>query len=93
VRALLEGLGLGASLIIAIGAQNAFVLRQGLAHEHVLPVVVVCAACDVALIAVGIAGLGTIIAFAQRSGRERSTRRQTTGSPVLCGRRCCSRLA
>lgn len=62
MRALLEGFGLGASLIIAIGAQNAFVLRQGLAHEHVLTVVSVSAACDSALIALGVAGLGTIIA-------------------------------
>jgi len=51
------GLGLGASLIVAIGAQNAFVLRQGLLGEHVGPVVTVCAASDMVLIAAGTAGL------------------------------------
>jgi len=55
------GLATGLSLIIAIGAQNAFVLRQGLAREHVLPVVVVCAVSDLVLIAAGVAGIGTVI--------------------------------
>jgi L-lysine exporter family protein LysE/ArgO len=48
-------------LIVAIGAQNAFVLRQGLRREHVLPVVVTCAVSDLALIAAGIAGLGAVV--------------------------------
>jgi L-lysine exporter family protein LysE/ArgO len=56
----LAGLGLGLSLIVAIGAQNAFLLRQGLRREHVTPVVIVCAASDVALYVVGAAGFGTI---------------------------------
>lgn len=51
----------GLSLIVAIGAQNAFVLRQGLRREHVLPVVLVCAAADALLIGAGIAGLGALI--------------------------------
>jgi len=55
------GFALGASLIIAIGAQNAFVLRQGLRREHVLPVVVTCTLCDVALIALGAAGFGSLV--------------------------------
>ena len=59
--ALVAGLSLGLSLIIAIGAQNAFVLRQGLRREHVLLVVVVCAASDAILIVAGIAGLGALI--------------------------------
>jgi L-lysine exporter family protein LysE/ArgO len=59
--AIAAGLGLGLSLIIAIGAQNAFVLRQGLRREHVLLVVGVCAASDAVLIAAGIAGLGALI--------------------------------
>lgn len=58
--AALAGLGLGFSLIIAIGAQNAFVLRQGLLREHVLPVVLICALSDIALIALGIAGAGAL---------------------------------
>jgi L-lysine exporter family protein LysE/ArgO len=48
-------------LIVAIGAQNAFVLRQGLRREHVLPVVLTCAVSDLMLIAAGIAGLGAVV--------------------------------
>ena len=55
------GLLTGLSLIIAIGAQNAFVLRQGLARQHVLPVVVICALSDLVLILAGVAGIGTVI--------------------------------
>jgi L-lysine exporter family protein LysE/ArgO len=61
---IVAGLGFGLSLIIVIGAQNAFVLRQGLRREHVLPVVGVCAGSDIILIAVGIAGLGTLLELA-----------------------------
>ncbi|PYD01800.1 amino acid transporter [Microbacterium esteraromaticum] len=50
------------SLIIAVGAQNVFVLRQGLRREHVLPVVLICAASDAALVLVGTAGLGFLVA-------------------------------
>ena len=57
----LAGLAAGASLIIAIGAQNAFVLRQGLRREHVLPVVLICIASDGILIALGIAGIGGLV--------------------------------
>ncbi|PZF83252.1 LysE/ArgO family amino acid transporter [Jiangella anatolica] len=49
------------SLIVAIGAQNAFVLRQGVARRHVVPVVAVCAAADALLIGAGIAGLGAAL--------------------------------
>ncbi|MET0768109.1 MAG: LysE family transporter, partial [Aeromicrobium sp.] len=59
-----SGLGFGLSLIIAIGAQNAFVLRQGLRREHVPAVVAVCAVSDAALIAVGVAGLGSLLELA-----------------------------
>ena len=55
------GLLTGLSLIVAIGAQNAFVLRQGLAREHLLPVVVICALSDLVLILAGVAGIGTVI--------------------------------
>ena len=61
LAATLAGLGLGLSLIIAIGAQNVFVLRQGLRREHILAVVLVCAVSDIALITLGIAGLGALI--------------------------------
>lgn len=59
----LAGFGLGLSLIVAIGAQNVFVLRQGLRREHVWLVVALCAAADAALIAAGVSGVG--IAAAQ----------------------------
>ncbi len=55
------GLGLGLSLIVAIGAQNAFVLRQGLRREHVLVVVAICAVSDSVLIVAGVGGLGLLI--------------------------------
>jgi len=57
VSAALAGLGAGLSLIVAIGAQNAFVLRQGLRGEHVGWIVAVCAASDLVLISVGTGGL------------------------------------
>jgi L-lysine exporter family protein LysE/ArgO len=49
------------TLIAAIGAQNAFVLRQGLRGEHVLPVVALCTVSDIVLISAGIAGVGALI--------------------------------
>ncbi len=54
------GFALGFSLILAIGAQNAFVLRQGLRREHVLPVVLVCAISDAVLIVAGVTGFGAL---------------------------------
>ncbi|MDG4832155.1 LysE/ArgO family amino acid transporter [Solwaraspora sp. WMMD1047] len=59
--AVVAGLGFGLSLIVAIGAQNAFVLRQGLRREHVGPVVAVCAVSDAALIVAGVAGVGALV--------------------------------
>ncbi len=56
--AFLQGFAASAALIVAIGAQNAFVLRQGLARAQVLPVVLVCALSDALLISLGVAGLG-----------------------------------
>ncbi len=60
------GLALGATLIIAIGAQNAFVLRQGLRREHVGAIVLLCAAADALLMAAGVAGLAQVLG--QRPG-------------------------
>jgi L-lysine exporter family protein LysE/ArgO len=57
----IEGFLLGGSLIIAIGAQNAFVLRQGLQRRHVFAVATVCAVSDAILIAAGVAGLGALV--------------------------------
>ena len=61
VSAFVTGLTLSASLIVAIGAQNTFVLRQGLRREHVAAVVAVCALLDAALMAAGVAGLGALV--------------------------------
>ncbi|WP_025132784.1 LysE/ArgO family amino acid transporter [Leucobacter sp. PH1c] len=58
---LLVGLGSGLSLIVAIGAQNAFVLRQGIRREHVLPVVLICGLTDALLETLGVAGIGFLI--------------------------------
>ena len=55
------GLLTGLVLIVAIGAQNAFVLRQGLARRHVGPVVAVCALSDLVLIVAGVAGIGALV--------------------------------
>ncbi|MCF2870011.1 LysE/ArgO family amino acid transporter [Octadecabacter sp. G9-8] len=56
LTAYLNGFGVAISLILAIGAQNAFVLKQGLRREHVLAVVLVCAVSDAILITVGVFG-------------------------------------
>ncbi len=55
------GFALSATLIIAIGAQNAFVLRQGIRKEHVAAIVVFCAVADLLLIGAGVAGLAGIL--------------------------------
>jgi L-lysine exporter family protein LysE/ArgO len=59
--AFLPGFLLGLSLIVAIGAQNAFVLRQGLRREHVFAVCAACAVSDALLIAGGVAGFGALV--------------------------------
>lgn len=62
LNALATGFFLGLTLIVAIGAQNAFILRQGLRREHVLPLVVFCAAADALLIAAGVGGMAAVLA-------------------------------
>jgi L-lysine exporter family protein LysE/ArgO len=59
--ALLKGMGMGAGLIMAIGAQNAFVLRQGLLRRYVFICALICTLCDVVLISAGVAGMGSLI--------------------------------
>jgi L-lysine exporter family protein LysE/ArgO len=56
-----SGFALGFSLILAIGAQNAFVLRAGMLRRHVLPLVLVCAISDAVLIVAGVAGFGALV--------------------------------
>ena len=65
-----QGLALSLGLIVAIGAQNAFVLRQGLRREHVGSVVLFCAAADATLIAAGVLGMAQ--ALAQSPGLARA---------------------
>ena len=60
MQAVFAGFGLGLSLIVAIGAQNAFVLRQGIRRAHVFAVCLTCAVSDAALIAAGVAGFGSL---------------------------------
>lgn len=66
ISALLKGIGLGGSLIVAIGSQNAYLLRQALKREFVLTCVAICITCDVVLIGAGVAGMGAIIIQAPR---------------------------
>lgn len=61
MTSLLAGFAFGLSLIVAIGAQNAFVLRVGLSRRHVAAVMAVCALSDLVLIGAGVAGLGVVI--------------------------------
>jgi len=62
--AFVAGLLTGLSLIVAIGAQNAFVLRQGLLRQYVGPVVAICAISDLILITAGVAGIGAVVKHA-----------------------------
>ncbi len=61
LTATLAGLGLGLSLIVAIGAQNMFVLRQGFRREHVLAVALICTVSDIVLIVLGVSGVGLVL--------------------------------
>lgn len=61
LAAFVAGFLLGGSLIIAIGAQNAFILRQGLLRSHVFVLCLICALSDALLIAAGVAGLGILV--------------------------------
>ena len=61
LNAAVTGLLTGLSLIVAIGAQNAFVLRQGLRRAHVGAIVTVCILSDVALILAGVSGVGAVV--------------------------------
>ena len=76
IAPVIEGFLLGGSLIIAIGAQNAFVLRQGLLRSHVLILCLICALSDALLIAVGVAGLGTVDRTKRRIVKASGYRRQ-----------------
>lgn len=61
ISAALSGFALSLSLILAIGAQNSFVIRQGLLNQHVLAVVLFCGLSDMMLICLGVLGLGKLL--------------------------------
>ncbi len=77
----LQGLALGASLIIAIGAQNAFVLSQGIRQEHSLIIPLICSMTDAILIAIGVLGAGAWMA----SRPLLSAAASTAGACSCCG--------
>ena len=58
----IQGAGVGGGLIMAIGAQNAFVLSQGVRRNHPLSIALLCGFCDAALILIGVSGVGTLVA-------------------------------
>ncbi|WP_341667439.1 LysE/ArgO family amino acid transporter [Alcaligenes sp. SDU_A2] len=62
MQALFKGFALSLAMIVAIGAQNAFVLKQGLMRRHVLPVVLICALSDLLFIVLGVMAVGAVIA-------------------------------
>lgn len=61
INVVLAGMLTGLALIVAIGAQNAFVLRQGIRGEQVLPIVLTCLVSDVVAITAGVAGVGVVL--------------------------------
>ena len=58
---LISGFILGLSLIVAIGPQNAFIIKQGIRREHLVPIIAACALSDVVLIFAGVAGVGVLV--------------------------------
>lgn len=66
--AFVQGMGMGGSLIIAIGAQNAFVFSQGVRRNHALTIALICSVCDAVLISLGVTGIGTAVASSPALG-------------------------
>ena len=69
MTAYIQGFSMGGGLIVAIGAQNAFVLTQGVRRNHALAVALVCIACDAVLISLGVTGVGSVVASSPVLGR------------------------
>ena len=86
VSAAAQGLTLSLGLIVAIGAQNAFVLRQGLRREHVGPIVAFCALADVSLIAAGVAGMSQALGESQRNVQRALADLEAAGRVRAVGR-------
>lgn len=66
MAAFLQGMGIGAGLIVAIGAQNVFVFSQGVRKQHNLLVAAICSLCDSLLIFLGAAGVGSAVAASRQ---------------------------
>ena len=64
-----QGFGISAGLIIAIGAQNSFVLSQAVRRQHIFLIPLICSVCDAMLIGLGAAGLGSFVASHPRIGK------------------------
>lgn len=62
INVFLSAFALAAGQIVGIGPQNAYVIRQGIARRHIVPIVVICIVCDVLLISLGVLGIGTLLA-------------------------------
>lgn len=58
----LQGFGMGGGLIVAIGAQNAFILTQAVKKNHTIPIMLVCIVCDMIFIGLGVSGVGAAVA-------------------------------
>lgn len=67
--AYIQGIGMGGGLIVAIGAQNAFVFSQGVRQNHHLTIALLCSLCDAMLICLGVSGVGTAVASSPTLGR------------------------
>jgi len=61
-----QGFGIGGGLIVAIGAQNAYVLSQAVRRNYLIIIPLICIICDALLIAAGVSGVGTILASSPR---------------------------
>ena len=75
-----QGFGIGGGLIVAIGAQNAYVLSQAVRKNYLLTIPLICIACDAVLIAAGVSGVGTLVA-----SNPRFTGLATWGGAVFLG--------
>jgi len=87
-----QGFGIGGGLIVAIGAQNAYVLSQAVRRNYLLMIPLICIVCDAVLIAAGVSGVGTLVASNPRlnglatwGGGLRSC---SGTEPGPCGRPC-----
>lgn len=79
----IEGFGIGLSMILPIGVQNAFVLSNGVRGKHRFPVALVCGLSDALLITLGVAGVGALIAWRILGSAVAAMMLLLTGKPIL----------